>query len=202
MPGVVFLLNPFLWAHPLEAGQAAITARQEFLARQTFEYGRLAPDLILADPVKAAFSMLVNLFIVPPSIAETGNYLDQTQASAGAYLANPLHQLFRSVIGGGLLLTLCLVGYAFAIRAILKPGSPQRGPIALIGLTGLLLFLALSLTITLPFQRYVVPLVPFVALFEAYGLDQVVEVFRHAPPARKSAAPVSFEIKRSAKTQR
>lgn len=178
--GVVLILNPFLWAHPVEAGQAAITARQELLARQTLEYGQLAPDLILNSPGKAAFSMLANLFIVPPSIAEAGNYLDQTRLSADAYLSYPLHQLFRSLMGGGLLLTLCLVGCACAGRAILKPGNPHRGQIALIGLAGLLLFLGLSLTITLPFQRYVIPLVPFTVLSIAYGLDQVVLVLRHA----------------------
>ena len=171
--GIALLLNPFLWSHPIEAGQAAIMARQEFLAAQTHDYGRLAPEIILDTPVKAAFSILANLFIVPPSFAEAGNYLDQTQLSAEPYLSNPLNKLFRSLIGGGILLTLSLIGSAAAGWAVFKRGNVHRAQIGLAGLAGLLLFLALSLTITLPFQRYGLPLVPFTALAGAYGLETI-----------------------------
>ena len=183
--GIALGMNPFLWSNPSEAGRAAVAARQELLAGQTHDYGLLAPDIILDTPAKAAFSILANLYLVPPSIAETGNYLDQTRLSADAYLSNPINQLFRSLIGGGILLTLSLVGCAAAGWTVLKRGNAHRAEIGLVGLAGLLLFLGLSLTITLPFQRYVLPLVPFTALAAAFGLDRILKNLRQAWHNRK-----------------
>lgn len=171
--GIVFLLNPFLWAHPVEAAQAAIRARQEFLTEQTQEFRQLAPDQILDNPAKAGLSFLVNLYLTPPSFAEAGNYVEQTRQSAEAYLANPANQLFRSLWGGGILLAISLIGWASATIAVIKSGHPHRLEIGLVGLSGLLLLFALVLTVTLPFQRYVMPLVPFATLSTAYGLNAI-----------------------------
>ena len=167
---IFIILNPVFWAEPSLAVQAALQARQDLLTRQTAEFGLSQPEALSNTPWKAALSIVANLFITPPSIADVGNYLVETNASAERYLANPFQVLFRDMIFGGLMLALCLVGFFYAIRYALSPGSPQREPLLLLISGTLIQFLTLVFMVTLPFQRYVVPLIPFNCLWIGYCL--------------------------------
>jgi hypothetical protein len=171
--GLIVLLNPFVWAHPLEAIQAAIAARQDLLTRQTHEFALASPDAVLNSPWVTGVALIANLFVIPPAIADVGNYLNQTQAAAQAYLTNPFHQLLRSLWAGGLLLGLSIAGGLIALKRSLVSSNPHRAMWALLWLTGFLQLVALALTVTLPFQRYVLPLVPFTSLWSGVCLTQL-----------------------------
>jgi hypothetical protein len=171
--GLIVLLNPFLWAHPLEAIRAAVVARQDLLARQTHEFALAAPDAVLNSPWVAGIALIANLFVTPPAIADVGNYLNQTQSAAQAYLSSPFHQFLRGLWAGGLLLGLTIAGGLITLKRSLVKGNPQRATWALLWLTGLLQLVTLALTLTLPFQRYVLPLVPFTCLWSSVCLTQL-----------------------------
>lgn len=173
---LVFILNPFLWAHPLEAIQAAVAARQDLLTRQTHEFALASPDAVLNSPWVTGVALSANLFVTPPAIADVGNYLNQTRSAADAYLANPFHQLFRSLWAGGLFLVLSIAGSLIALKRSLVNRNPQWSLWALLWLAGFLQLVALALTITLPFQRYVLPLVPFTCLWSGVCLTQLKDV--------------------------
>lgn len=174
---VFIILNPVFWAEPSHAVQAALQARQDLLSRQTVEFGLAQPETLSNIPLKAALSVIANLYLTPPSIADVGNYLAETNASAERYLANPFHVLFRDIIFGGLMLALCLIGFFFAIWRALSAGSTQREPLLLLIAGTLIQFLTLVFMVTLPFQRYVVPLIPFNCLWIGYCLLLLKEKF-------------------------
>lgn len=188
---LIFILNPFLWAHPLEAIQAAIAARQELLTRQTNEFALAMPDAVLNSPWVTGIALIANLFVTPPAIADVGNYLHQTQAAAEAYLANPFHQLFRDLWVGGLFLALGIAGSLIALKRSLVNSNPQWITWALLWLAGFLQLVALALTITLPFQRYVLPLVPFTCLWSGVCLTQLKDGLfsKRAPRVLKTVHP-------------
>ena len=167
---IAIAMYPIIWKEPLKALQAAISARQELVTSQTQDFGQIAPEMILDSPWKAAFTMLVNLFILPPSFSETGNYLEQIRESEVAYMLNPLHSLLRGIYIGGILFTFCLFGCAWVVGQWFRPTAKHRLEWGLVGLAGASLFFALSVTLKLPFQRYVMPLLPFASLYTAAGL--------------------------------
>ncbi len=185
LAGIV-LLNPFLWAHPIQALQAAVAARQELLTRQTQEFAQALPDSVLTSPLEVGLTLVVNQFILPPSIGEVGNYQTQTEAAAQTYLANPLNSLLRGLFAGAVLFALCLTGFWLSLRRCLRATTPHRATWVLLALAGALQFMALALTVTLPFQRYGLPLIPFSCIWIGYSLQEIIQPIilalpRHVP---------------------
>ena len=164
---LTLLLNPVWWNQPLAAVHASLQARQELLARQVADTQALAPARVLHTPGLRLAVSLGNLYLAPLSFSEVGNYTAQTAAVETAYLAIPGHNLLRSIPGGGLLLLLTLSGLALAgLTAARSPAA--RRPILLILLATLALVALQSLAVPLPWQRYVIPLLPLACLWGAY----------------------------------
>jgi hypothetical protein len=192
------VLQPFFWLHPIGAARAMLDARRSFVASQVELTRAVSPHSVLESPGDRTAAMLGELFIVPPQLAEAGNYLQQTAAQDRAYLASPWNQLFRGSFAGGILLALTLVGLIFSLwpRPDLSPGqvSGQRWLAA----AGLLEVAALLWANPLPFQRYYIPLIPFVALWEALGLAglaRAADLIRHAGSAAvESVSQVAGEF--------
>lgn len=170
---ILALLHPFLWSQPVKALQAAVRARQELAAAQTAD----RPEQALNTPALKLVSMIGSLYLTPPIFAETGNYLDDTRAAEAAYLANPLHNLLRSIPAGGVLLMLSLYGLVLGcIRSVRLNGPRNRG-LALLAAATFVQGLALLILVPLPWQRYYMPLLPFTCLWIAYGIETLRAVF-------------------------
>lgn len=167
-------LNPLLWRNPLPAALRAWEARQELLARQVEGTRQLAPGQLLSSPGQRAAALLANLYLVPPAFAEIGNYRAETRAAEAQYLAIPGNNLLRSLAGGGSLLVLTVFGVLVAGLRFRKENNPARRMLAILGLATLSLAAGLIVTVPLPWQRYVVPLLPLMCLWIAYGAGAVV----------------------------
>lgn len=173
--GIVILLNPFLWQHPTAAVMDALHNRQDLTQRQTSD----RPEQRLDTPAEKLIGMIGSLYLTPPMFAETGNYLEATHAAEEAYLANPLHNLFRSIPAGVILLVLSVFGWlAGAGNAIntRKANGAAARLLTILLLCALFQALALLVTVPLPFQRYYMPLVPHLCLWTAYGLHTLLTV--------------------------
>jgi hypothetical protein len=167
--GTVFLLNPFGWAQPVEAIQAAVAARQKLADAQAGD----RPAQELNNPGLRLVGLIGSVYLTPPAFAEAGNYQDNTREAEAAYLANPLNSLFRSLPGGAVLLVLGLFGFALGCTRAARDGCPNRRGLALLLAATVIQSLALLVFIRLPWQRYYLPVVPFACLWAAYGLDQL-----------------------------
>lgn len=179
---VTLVLNPFIWRYPVQAAQASWQLRQSLSARQTQDAGNTGNRF--ETPAQRAAAILVNLYIAPPAFAEYNNYSQETYTSEQLYLANPLHRLLRSVSGGGILLGLTLLGMALAILRLPRAIQSERRTLALLMLSTLALFIGLAWLIGLPWQRYVMPLIPLVALWQGYALSRLsTAIVRARTPA-------------------
>jgi len=117
-----------------------------------------------------AYIDLQQLYFRPLAFSDLGNYTNETAASEAAYLANPLHNLLRSSVTGTLMLLLTLLGVGLAVLEIRRAAGDRRRTLGLLLFAALILPITLIAALALPFQRYVILLVPLVCLWEAYAL--------------------------------
>jgi 4-amino-4-deoxy-L-arabinose transferase-like glycosyltransferase len=169
---VVLALNPYLWGNPYLAVRDAIVSRQELLQKQVATIQSASPEMSLDDPLKRFGALVVQLFVTRPAIADVGNYLAQTAPAETIYFANPFNSLFRDLFNGSFLLILTLLGFFIGLYQLLRRTGEARDQIGLLWFAGLVQFIGLGLIVSLPFQRYCLPLVPFSCLWIAYSLDK------------------------------
>jgi hypothetical protein len=82
-----------------------------------------------------------------------------------------LNNLGRGLIGGGIALILSLVGFLFSAMDLLRSRSL---PLLILFLAGLAQIAAILLLVPLPFQRYILPAVPFACFWLAFGIAKFV----------------------------
>lgn len=170
---VTFALNPLFWGNPTGAVKASLAARQDLLQRQTSDTGRLVPEQLLRNPGQRIAVITANLFLVPPMFSEVGNYREQTAASEEAYLSIPGHR-FLNGNDGGLYLLFSLFGLVIATKRAIQEKSPRRRSLILVLLAAILQAASLVAVVPLPWQRYVMPLVPLTSIWAAYGAAQIL----------------------------
>jgi hypothetical protein len=135
-------------------------------------------------------AVLAQLYFTTPAIADVANYISQTRSAEVLYLSNQLNHIFRDLLGGAILLFLTLSGLAYSILHIAKSKGLSR-ELSLLTLAGLGQFLALGLVVSLPFQRYCLPMVPYLCIWSGMALDQIVELVR-----KTKNHPLLFSIRR------
>jgi hypothetical protein len=167
-------LNPFLWRDPLGAIRASLSDRRDLLERQVSDFRSLAPGQVLDSYGERAAVLLAHLYLTPPLFSETGNYRQATAAAESAYLANPLHRLWRGPLQGGALLGLTLLGLTSVRWEFRKASVTCRRQVLFLLLAGGFQFAGLVLAVPLAWQRYSLPLLPFVCLWAGMGLEFVV----------------------------
>lgn len=166
------LLNPVFWKNPLQTGIAAWKARTDLVARQVADTKQESTRNPAQQVLMRLGTTLANLYLAPPAFYEVGNYASDTAASQQAYLEIPGHNLLRSPPGAGIFLFLTLFGLMASIRWFKEMPDSQRKAHSILWLSFLLILSGSIFLVPLPWQRYVIPLLPFICLWAAFGLSQ------------------------------
>ncbi len=166
---VTLALNPWLWRQPGSALKVAVDLRRNLLAYQVRDIASFAPHQVLEGAGPRLLVAVNNLFIAPLRFAELGNYRAATAASESAYLSNPLHSLLRSPAGGGLLLTLCIFGAVLALLGFRRAAPGRQRGMGLLFLAGIVQLAAIIAVVPLTWQRYPIPVLPYICLWMAYA---------------------------------
>ncbi len=180
---ISFILNPFLWAHPVAAARSAWESRLALTDRQVATVAEVSPEQVLDSPLKRVGNLIAHLYFTPPAIADVANYLEETAQSAERYLAHPLHSLGRGPIAASLALILSLVGFLIALLDLIRTKST---PLLILFLSGLAQTAAILLLVPLPFQRYILPAVPFACFWLAYAIAKLVNGIAAAIQQKRS----------------
>lgn len=164
LAGVVTLalfvvLSPALWHNPPARFVDLLGLRGELITIQ------IAIDPAAPTTFTERFAgLLTEPFIAPPvhyelpSWGRAGDFL----AEIDRYMMSPLSGVQYSLVGGGLLILLALVGIGRALR---RRESNDVGLLAWLGVT------AASLLVNpLPWQRYNLPLIPIMIVLAGVGL--------------------------------
>lgn len=170
--GISFLLNPVLWVDPFQTLQVALLERQSLVLEQVAAIGSIRPDLVSGGWWNRVQFFVVHLFFAPLAIQDIGNYAINLQSATVAYTTNLLNRLWNGLVPGSILLSFTLSGFFISGR---KDGSSSRishGK-SILSLFTLLQFLGLSFLLSLPFQRYVLPIVPLVCIWGGAGITRI-----------------------------
>jgi hypothetical protein len=170
---LTWLMNPVAWQHPLTVARAAAQARGELLTKQVADTQLQAPSQVLDRPVERVVILLGHLYLSPPMFAEAENYRSQTATMEANYLENPINNLGRNNIVAGILFGLALIGFYVAIRQGENAGLPKHRYTILVLLGTTFMTAGLLLAVPLPWQRYVLPLIPFACLWSGVGCSWV-----------------------------
>ena len=178
---VVFLsltlvLNPVLWNRPIHVLETAIAARGDLLERQLSDIQRLAPEQALSSPTQRFAVLGAHLYLSPLMFAEAGNYLENTAPAKDLYLSFTGHTLFRDPASAALLLFATLLGLALALKSLPEQKTPVNRVTILLILATIAQIGAYVIAIPLHWQRYVIPLVPYLYLWSGFGLSVI---FKH-----------------------
>ncbi len=179
--GVVFFLvtlalNPVLWGHPLQAALAGWNQRQQLMQNQLDDFNRFYPARSPEELSTRLAALIANLYLTPPAFAELSNYQADTNPAEAAYLAQPGHNLLRGMAPGGLMFLLTLSGMILASLDLKRVPCDKSRVIILNLLATLFLAAGIFWLIPIPWQRYVMPLVPLVCLWIAYVPGRLIEV--------------------------
>jgi 4-amino-4-deoxy-L-arabinose transferase-like glycosyltransferase len=169
---LTILFNPVFWRNPLQAGLAAWQARTDLLTRQLVDSNQTSPSNPAHQVSMRLGTVVANLYLVPPAMYEVGNYRAETTESQEIYLNIPGHNLLRGPIGAGISLFLTLMGLIYSLRSFKTLTMRQKTAHGILWLAGCLLLFGSLALVPLPWQRYVVPLVPITTLWMAYGLTR------------------------------
>lgn len=169
------LLNPVFWKHPVEAIREAIELRSDLAARQIADREDVEGENFSETIRKRGAAMLAHLFLMPPVFSETSNYREETHQVEAAYLQFPGHNIFRGLPAGSLLLVMSIFGMiAAALQTRKKPSSTREAILISLFATACLAAVIFFL-MGLPWQRYVLPLVPLACLWSAFGITVMVD---------------------------
>lgn len=164
------LLNPVIWRKPLATAQEIFIQRQNLLNEQLADFNEISPSQVLETPAERTAVLLAQLFIAPPIFSEVGNYRFQTDSAEAVYLKTPGHNLWRNSISAGITLGLTILGIFSAIKIALKGNFAQRRITTLYLLAFFVIWVGIILTIPLAWQRYSIPLIPFISIFASMGV--------------------------------
>jgi len=180
--GVFFCLNPFTWKHPIYSLQEAFTLRQNLVAQQLADIIRVSPHAALITPLQRIIGIVANLFFTAPAPLDTANYQIELSVQVNKYSSIPINNFMRNFFGGSILLIFSITGMYSVLRGLIRN---QKREEILILLAGVLQFILLVFTVPIPFQRYVMPLVPIVVFFFAIGLSNLINLFLQFSQIRK-----------------
>ncbi len=122
-----------------------------------------------------AAAMLADLYLMPPIFAETSNYLEETKAAEIAYLQVFGHNALRGLFAGSIFLVMSVFGIVTSFRRTSKELSGNREAILICQWSTACLGAVIFILLGLPWQRYLIPLVPLACLWSAYGIAQIVD---------------------------
>lgn len=179
--GVVFFLvtlalNPVLWGNPLQAALAGWNQRQQLMQSQLDDFNRLYPTRSPDSLPTRLAALIANLYLTPPAFAEISNYQAEIAPAEAAYLAQPGYSLLRGMAAGGMMFMLTLSGMVLACLDLRRVPCDKSRVILLNLLATIFLATGIFWLVPIPWQRYVIPLIPLVCLWIAYVPGRLIEV--------------------------
>jgi len=171
---LTLLLNPFYWKSPLSALLVNFQGRSQLLDLQLTDHLMGSRPSIL----NSILSLIANLFIVPPAVSEVGKYLGPMAHEIQVYQDIVPHVWGRSLISGSLQLTIFLSGFYVMYKRFAKQSKSTKRSIFLMLYATIFLIAGILIALPIPWQRYIVPVLPLVAFWFGCGLIPLSEAFQ------------------------
>ena len=169
-----YIMNPFFWKNPIQSAIYSYKLTTELQANQLADYYPLADDAKKQTLPYRTIALFTNLYLNQPRTADVGNYLDEIEAHEKAYFNYPLHDLGRRKIPAAVFLVLSLTGFILGVLRILSPSETSKSATFYLLLATTLQFFIILFFLPLPWQRYIIPLLPFSCIWASLGLTPLI----------------------------
>ncbi len=173
--GIFLILNPIAWKQPVQVAKHMFDQRLELSQNQADAIESVSPEFLTNSVSKRIIAFIAQLFILQPSPQEISNYQEYLNQSINDYFKNPLHRgLIRNLFGGTIFIILFSFGFYNSISFL-------SNEFKLIILGGFILFsLEILMSLTIPFQRYYLPAIPFTIIFAMIGFRQIINIMKNS----------------------
>ena len=169
---VVFgLLSPSLWCNPIAALGATLRERSGLVNAQLMQLRAAGEVFVLDTPAERIVALIDRVFVSSPVFWEIPNYATETAAAETMYMQWPVANLLGGPVWGSLMLALALIGVALGALLIFRRATPpaSRRDLAIALLWVLGTALALLALVPIAWQRYYLPLVPALCVWQGYA---------------------------------
>ncbi len=184
---ITYLMNPFFWKNPIQSAIYSRKITAELQASQLADYYPLDDDAIKQTLPYRTIALFTNLYLNQPRTADVGNYLDEIKSQEKAYFYFPLHDFGRRKIPATVFLVLSLTGFALGIYRLLTPRETSENNTIYFLLATTLQFIIILFFLPLPWQRYIIPLLPFSCIWASLGLTPLISNLNY--PKRNNSKP-------------
>ncbi|NPA92736.1 MAG: hypothetical protein GXO56_03545 [Chloroflexi bacterium] len=172
LPLVVgLILQPVMWHAPWQTALAMLHERLQVTATQQATFRSVLPSYAPTTPWQRLGLLLGQIYLAPLAYLDLGKYQAPLQTAIDAYNSHLWAHWGRGILGAAVQLGLTLVGVYAMLRQVKETASSSQGW----ALRAFLVAAAaqwgwMLLTLPLAFQRYALPVLPFVVVWEAWGL--------------------------------
>lgn len=176
---VTYLLNPVMWQDPLKVGKIMVIKRSMLTQNQIEAIGADSPQFILEGPGEKIIGLIAQTFVTKPAIQDIANYQSDLSMQSNKYLSMFLYSGYgRFLFPGMIYLLICIIGLLG-----LYPGNFN---ITLLKIAFLIFIIEVLIIFPIPFQRYYLPLYPFISVFASNGIFLILNRLRKLPKLRKT----------------
>ena len=176
------ILNPYYWKSPISAVQLGIQVRSRVLLLQMADYIQGGTP----NPVSSLFNLVSNLYLSSPAYFETTKYLDPLVGQINFYQSVLPHIWGRNLLSGSLLFSLVLSGFFVVTKRFPLISKTKQHQILLWFLTSVSLTIGILFALPIPWQRYVIPLLPLNAFWFGFAFlpltDALKPLFNRTTP--------------------
>lgn len=175
-----FLLNPVMWSDPFAVAKKMIESRSILTQNQVEAINSIKHEFILNSLPKKTIGLIGQLFLVAPATEDVSNYSQNLHNATVSYFQNPLNRgIGRTTTIAGIGIFLITIG----IIDTLKKRCLNR---LIILSTFFVLTLGILFSFTIPFQRYYLPIFPFLSLYTANGFITIfIQIKNHLAAKNK-----------------
>jgi len=166
---ITYSMNPFLWKNPIRSAIYSHKVTTELKTNQFADYFPLGEDAKKQTLPYRTIVLFANLYLNQPRTADVGNYLDDIKSQEEAYFNFPLHDFSRSKIPATIFLVLTLSGFILGIVRSLSRSETSNSTTIYFLLATTIQFFTILFLLPLPWQRYIIPLLPFSCIWASLG---------------------------------
>jgi len=159
-------------------------------------------ELQLADHIQEDFnlfqstlSLIANLFISPPAISEIDKYLAPLNDQIQEYRRVLPHSWGRGLIGGSLQLTIMISAFIVLPKRFKEQQKAIQNNIILLLITTFLLTFGILFFLPIPWQRYIIPILPLTAFWIGFGLTPLSDAVQTFLEVQKTPSDPSKQQK-------
>jgi 4-amino-4-deoxy-L-arabinose transferase-like glycosyltransferase len=171
---ITYSINPFFWRNPIQSAIYSHKITTELKTNQLADYYPLAEDIKKQTLPYRTIVLFANLYLSQPRTADVGNYLDEIKSQETAYFNFPLHNFGRRKIPATVFLVLSFTGFILGIVRTFSHSETSKSTTIYFLLATTLQFFGILFFLPLPWQRYIIPLLPFSCIWASLGLTPLL----------------------------